>query len=692
VPKPAPRARPPARPVSAADPVPAADPARPVEPEFSPARRLAVWLLLAAGTLVAAASWACQDADAAPGLGMSWGVGRWTLAAVVAAGVGVAAAVVPAAGNALAAAHAAVANPSPRRRAGIALGVGVAAFAYLVLTAHLQGRDLFPKTHDEQAYWLQARMLAAGRLWLPPHPLADFFDTFYVLARPVYASQYFVGAALLYAPAALLGLPTWLLPAGVAAAVVALVYRVVAELVDGAAGLLAAGVVVSLGWFRVYSVLVTGHEPLLLLGLLTTWAWLRWRAAGGTGAGGDVGRGRRWPWATLVGAFAGWAAITRPADAVCFALPVGAGMLLDLVRPCRREKGTEGRGTWSLKRPRPDATVGRFGRPVLPACAATAGLLVAGATPFLILQVVCNVGVTGRPLDTPFALYARQDMPGVGYGGFTGAAAAPTSAAAPTAAVASVVPQKRDFYPQFVAPYVRRHQDAAALAGWWGRVYLPMTADTALPGRPCVAFLPAGLVLLRGRRRLAVAAVLPLFVLALVPYTFFLEHYAIVVIPATLLLLVLGVKATAMAAGPRLRRPVGAALSAGLVALCVASLPEAGAAWGEGRQAVDETFPSAFMRAAHAVRADAPDAVRRPAVVLFRYRSGDPLSEEPVYNTDAAWPDDCPVIYAHDLGDRNGEIVRYYADRQPDRTFYRWDRRTGETEELGRADDLATRR
>ncbi|MDB5301841.1 MAG: hypothetical protein JWO87_3504, partial [Phycisphaerales bacterium] len=65
--------------------------------------------------------------------------------------------------------------------------------------------------------------------------------------------------------------------------------------------------------------------------------------------------------------------------------------------------------------------------------------------------------------------------------------------------------------------------------------------------------------------------------------------------------------------------------------------------------------------------------------------------EEPVYNTDVAWPDDAPVIRAHDLGDaRNREIYAYYARTQPECMFYRFDpQATPSLKELGRARDLA---
>ena len=65
---------------------------------------------------------------------------------------------------------------------------------------------------------------------------------------------------------------------------------------------------------------------------------------------------------------------------------------------------------------------------------------------------------------------------------------------------------------------------------------------------------------------------------------------------------------------------------------------------------------------------------------------------EVVYNTDVAWPDDAPVIRAHDLGaDRNAALYRYYAQRQPDRMVYRFDRATNALVRLGNVVDLAYR-
>ena len=114
-------------------------------------------------------------------------------------------------------------------------------------------------------------------------------------------------------------------------------------------------------------------------------------------------------------------------------------------------------------------------------------------------------------------------------------------------------------------------------------------------------------------------------------------------------------------------------------------LPETNALWaalGEPYEVTDETFVSPFMRA---VKLQTPDMQPQPALILFTWSPGVNVQEEPVYNTATVNPDDAPVIYAHDLGPRNVELIEYYARIQPQRVVFLWNRATGKVTELGPA-------
>ena len=211
-------------------------------------------------------------------------------------------------------------EPSPRTRARLALAIAILSSIYLVFTARRQDRDFFPKTLDDQSYVIQMRMLAQGKLWMPQHPCADFFDTFHVLVRPKYASAYFPGTALLYVPLIWLSAPIWLGPVIVAGASVGWLYRVVTEIADGVSGIIATILLLASNWFRTYSILVYGQPVALMLGLAVIWAWLRWRDT------------REKKWALLIGVLGGFLAITRPADAVCYGLPIAVAIAVRFLR------------------------------------------------------------------------------------------------------------------------------------------------------------------------------------------------------------------------------------------------------------------------------------------------------------------------------------------------------------------------
>lgn len=521
-----------------------------------------------------------------------------------------------------------VRKPTDRARRITGVVVAVVASAYFVLTALNQDRDFFPKTHDECAYMIQTQMMAHGRLWMPAHPLADFFDTFYVLTTPKYVAITFPGSAMFYAPAVWLHLPTWVIPVLIAGAIVGLVYRIVAELTDGAGGLLAAAVIVSLSWFRMLSIMLMSQLPVLLLGLVMTWAYLRWRRAAGR---------PRYLWLALIGACSGWAAITRPVDAMILTAPVAVGLIISLRRV-----------DW-------------------PKRARSLALPVAAAIPFLAVQAVMNWGVTGHVTLSPATVSLNRDTPGGAFGFHD---------LGPAARAQSVIRQKQLEYDLWAKPSVESHRWRWVPRTWWTRRF-PLMADATLPARALLILLPIGLLGVRGLRWLVVAT-LPLFVAGYVGWAFFLEHYNSTVMPAVALLFVLAVR--------QIRSAWPVAGSAAVAFVLMFAITDC---WELNRSVNDEPFRSTWLRELH-------DTTERNAIVLFTFDL-DPsapdvvqqISQEPVYNTDVAWPDDATVIRAHDLGPRNVELFRYYAARSPDRTVFRFSRRTGQVVELGRVADLA---
>ncbi|HSV13762.1 MAG TPA: hypothetical protein VLI90_05855, partial [Tepidisphaeraceae bacterium] len=303
------------------------------------------------------------------------------------------------------------------RRGITTIVVATVAGIYLFATARLQQRPFVPIYHDEFMYLLQARLLASGRLWMPQHPLADFFDTFYVLGRPVYAPLAWPGISLFYVPGIWLAVPPWVTSLLLAACTTGLVYRLVAQLMGDGFGLLAPALVLSLDLLRTYSILAFAHIGLLMLMIIAALALMAWTR-----------RGEIF-WALCFGAAAGWACITRPVDALCFLAPMLVALL------------------W--QRP-----VARHGWRVAVRCAIAASV---AALPFLALQLIFDRGVTGHSLKTPYALYCERDLPGVTFG---------FPKPDPHAMPASIVPQKQYLYSDWIVQLVRDHQPDRFISDW----------------------------------------------------------------------------------------------------------------------------------------------------------------------------------------------------------------------------------
>ena len=585
------------------------------------------------------------------GVGSGIGLVRWL---VILAAMGIA--LLPPVTTRVLAALDRLRQPSPRTLAMATILIGAAAACYFVLTAFLQDRDLFPRTHDDSSYYLGMQMLARGRPWMPAHDLADFFESFYILTKPFYCSIYFPGTALMFVPTVWFHLPTWLMPAMVSGAAVAMLYRIVTELIDAAAGALAALLLVSLTWLRTYTVLLMSQGPMLLLGLLMIWSWLRWRQE------------KRWGWSLALGVFGGWAAITRPIDALAFAIPILVGIVMDILSgttplDCVRDLAQPPSAVFD-RRSKSDRKTSAFGgiqpRAAVPQVIVTAGMLLIGALPFSALQLVFDIGVTGNAFKTPYTLYLDRNQPGSTFG---------FHRFDPKLKPASALPQIQADY-ELTKTYLRHHQPDNFLGPWLHTTesrppHLEMIAGTTLPAGILLVLAPAGLLGLADRRRAVLFATLPVFVALYLFNPFFLEHYAIPIIPAVLLCILLGVQTVARA-WPRYTGALTAALTCGIVAAAVTGTWEVNhlIVTGKRQQVTDEPLPSSYLREIH-------DRIQgRRAVVLFQYSPGDNWKEEPVYNSDVAWPDNAEVVRAHDLGPRDQEIVEYYARRQPDRMFF----------------------
>jgi hypothetical protein len=520
-----------------------------------------------------------------------------------------------------------ICHPTAGQRAKAAWIIGLLATLYLIFTGIWQGRDFVPKFHDEYMILLQMRMIAQGRLWMPQHPMADFFESFHIVVKPVYAGIYFPGAALMYVPSIWLGLPFWVLPAMASGAVIGLVYWLMSEWIDGLAGALAALMLLSLSTFRYLSLIVMQHTVMLLLGVGLLVVYLQWR------------KRRSWPWMAAMGVMIGWAAITRPLDALCFAVPVGLAVAMDL-------RGQHWR-KW----------------------AATGLMIIACAAPFLQVQLVMNKGITGQYLKMPYRLYAEQYSPdwGLGFAPFD-----------PNVRPKSTLLQKQIFYDQFDVPAATKHRPENIWPTWLHE-RLPLIVKVCIPSSVMLVVVPVGLFELR-RRRWILLLIPACFIAGYVFFPYFMAHYCMVLAPALIMAVLLGKLVVEKWVK---RAEVSVFLTVGIAALCVTRMPEVDSS------IKDDAFNLPMMVYSQKYL---PTLVKRPALVLFTYHPGESIYAEPVYNESAAWPDDAEIIRAHDFGpERDRELIDYYARLQPNRHVYVLDRGNLNLQYLGTPAEVAKR-
>jgi hypothetical protein len=251
----------------------------------------------------------------------------------------------------------------------------------------------------------------------------------------------------------------------------------------------------------------------------------------------------------------------------------------------------------------------------------------------------------------------------------------------------STTPQKQALIEEFTRPAYERREGTPRLHRLIDRAARTLAGPElreqpdrqrvygALPSPLLIGLLPVGLIGFSNRRLWPLWAPLPLFLLIYSQYTFFLPHYAVAIAPAVIINLLAAIP-TLQSTWPRARW-IAPALACVIAAFAVTAFPEL------NRSRRDQWFEAPLLRDVDAKLAGLPQT---PAVVLFKFDPERMIHEEPVYNLQAAYPDDAPVIRAHDLGDpANRRIFAYYAGRH----FYRYDEATGALTPLGKGSDLA---
>jgi len=511
-------------------------------------------------------------------------------------------------------------------RSIVAVIIALVAALYLYFTAVSLGREFFPKWHDEFIYLIQTEQIARGTLWRAGLAWPGFFDTFYLFVEPVYASLSFPGTAILYAPRVWLNSPAWVASLACAGACVGLLYRIVAEIFDDSLGLTAALLLLGVATFRRLSIMTISQLPMLLMSLAMLGSLLLWT------------RRRSPATAAIFGAITGWALITRPLDALAFAVP---SLLY---------------AAWLMSR--------EGVRKNLRSIAAGA----AAAAPFLLVQLVFNLGVTGSPLTTPNGAYYARDIPGLGLGfGF--------GEPNPLVRPASPLPQKQRMYDEWVLPMLREHRPENILPDLLS-TRLPIWTHAGLAHPLLIMLLPLSVLAIRRQTWIWPASII-LLIGAYSLYPSVLRHYAVPLAGAMAVTVVMAMEGFGRL-GPRARR---IAVAAG-AAVAVASLPQF--------QRLPDDYNGVaptVVAAEHALRA----IVGKPAIVFFTWNPARDLHDEPVYTYSAAHPDDAQIIRARDLGEQNIELIQHYAQLQPDRDVYRFDERDGKLYHLGSVTALAKR-
>jgi hypothetical protein len=276
---------------------------------------------------------------------------------------------------------------------------------------------------------------------------------------------------------------------------------------------------------------------------------------------------------------------------------------------------------------------------------------------------------------TPMALYNQRDQPGLEY-----ELEVPDQNQQPQ----THTPEKRRLYDEDIAKALSQHHPSV----FWHTFVtdrLPETMTGVLAQPMLAVLLPIGILSWRFRRAWLLASGLPLFFLLYTPYPLFKSHYPIVAAPAAIVGVLLGLKAMTLTL-PRARAGVWTAAVIFVGGLMVT--PAIDHISMVSALTFHASAGNRILDAADGITADLTDK-NEPALILFRRDPTLSVACEPVYNTATPWPDDAPVIRAHDRGADNWQIFQYYAKRNPDRRAYLFDESKAQQPAAGIGDALS---
>ena len=292
-----------------------------VPPTLAPSRSLTVWpsRIVAAVLIVLGfcpvVNW-IPEGRSAPWYGAV--AGEWLNGSLIAIGVGVVVAILSRhwAPNAGRVAHwTARAAARPRLTGWVLAGVALLLYA-TVARVVFSG---IPLHLDELAQVIQARIFAAGSLYLDPGVYPEFKSALHLLdEHGRWFTQFPPGGPLMLVPGVWLG-ATWIVGPVTGAMSVALFWAIIRRVEHRPSVALGGTLVFALAPFVVFmSASHMNHAGALLWALVATYALVR------------MSEGTRF--AALLGASLGILATVRPVDALAFAVPAGVWMLWRLFR------------------------------------------------------------------------------------------------------------------------------------------------------------------------------------------------------------------------------------------------------------------------------------------------------------------------------------------------------------------------